>query len=78
MGQAITILRVGVRDVGFGFAEFGLREFDDRAQSQVVARLREIQREVCFLAELLCDGQPLVRLIRLLPACANVARDVVA
>src|SRR5579863_1012579 len=75
--QEISILRVGIRDVGFCLPKFRLREFHDRTETEVVACLRKIQGEIRLLAELLRHREPLVRLICLLPACANVARDVV-
>ena len=56
LGQEISILSVGVGDVGFGLAEFSLREFHDRGETQIVTRLRQVEREVRLLAELLRHG----------------------
>ena len=33
MGQAILVAGIGVGDVGLGFLEFGLAEFDDGAET---------------------------------------------
>jgi hypothetical protein len=42
-GQAILALDVGVGDVGLSFLELGLAEFDDGAETDVVAGSREVK-----------------------------------
>jgi hypothetical protein len=37
LGQAVLVLRVGIGDVRFRFLKFGLAEFNNRAQTEIVA-----------------------------------------
>jgi len=53
LGQAILVASISVGDVGLGFLELGLAEFDDGAQTQVVTGLRQIEGEAGLLAQLL-------------------------
>ena len=78
MRQAILEFRIGVLDVGFRFLQFGLREFDDRAETQVIAGFCKVEGEVSLLPELLCDGETFESAAGILPGVANVAGDVVA
>jgi len=50
LGQAILVFGIGVGDVGFGFSEFGLAEFDDRAETEIVAGLREVEGQAGLFA----------------------------
>src|SRR5580693_1123374 len=76
--QAILVFGVGVLDVGFGFLEFGLREFDDGTETEIVTRLRQSEREAGLLAQLLSYGEPFESAAGILPGVAHVAGDVVA
>ena len=76
-GQATLILRIGVRDIRFGLLQFGLPEFNDRTETEVVARLRQVQPKIRLVAKLLCEARPFERLPGLLPRDSSVARDTV-
>ena len=72
------VFGVGVGEVGFGFLEFSLTEFDDGAEAEVVAGLREVETEAGLFAELLGDGEAFEGAVSVLPGIANVASNVVA
>ena len=78
MGQAILVLGIGVGDVGLGFLELGLAEFDDRAETKIVAGLRQIKSEAGLFAELLSDRKALESTVGILPGNSHVTCDVVA
>ncbi len=78
MGQAILVAGIGVGDVGLGFLEFGLAEFDDGAETEMVARLRKVEGEAGLFAQLLGDGKSLVGAGDVLPGSAHIARDIVS
>ena len=46
------VLGGGVGDISFGFSEFGLAEFDDGAKTEIVAGLREVERQPGLFAQL--------------------------
>src|SRR5258708_15931425 len=71
--QAIAVTRIGVSDVRLGLPQLCLAEFDNRAEPQVVTLLRQIQRQVRLLAQLLRDREPTDRLILILPRAPHVA-----
>lgn len=77
LGEAILIAGVGVGNVGFGFLEFGLAGFDDGAEAEIVAGLREIEGEVGLLAEFVSDGETREGPVGILPGIANIAGDIV-
>jgi len=37
LGQAVLVAGIGVGDVGLGFLEFGLTEFNDGAKTEIIA-----------------------------------------
>lgn len=78
MGQAILVCGIGVGDVSLGLLEFGLAKFDDGAETEVVAGLREVEGQARLFAKLLCDGEALIGAGGVLPGSTDVARDVVA
>ena len=49
----IVKARVGRTDGGFGLLQLCLAELDDRAQSEVVTGLGEIEREIGLIEQLL-------------------------
>ena len=50
LGQAILVIGIRVGDVGLGFLEFGLAKFDDGAETEVVAGLREVEGQTGLFA----------------------------
>ena len=78
MGQAILVAGIGVGDVGLGFLEFGLAEFDDGAETEMVARLCKVEGEAGLFAQLLSDGKSLVGAGDVLPGSAHIAGDIVS
>src|SRR5262245_12610613 len=75
--EAILIIGVGIGDVGFGFGQFRLAEFHNGREAEVVASLREIERERSLFAHLASNAQPLVTTIGVLPGYSYVPSDVV-
>ena len=45
-GGLVGVAGLGVADLGLGLGQLRLAEFDDAAESELVAGLREIEREV--------------------------------
>ena len=50
-----------------------LTEFNNRSQSKMIAGLRETERKVCLIDELLRNRQPVVSCLRVKPTRAHVA-----
>ena len=69
---------IGVGDVGLGFLEFGLTEFNDGAKTEIIAGLREVESQASLLAQLLGYGKTLESASGVLPGSSHVARDVVS
>jgi hypothetical protein len=44
------VFGIGVGDVGLGFLELGLTEFDDGAETEIVAGLREVEGQTGLFA----------------------------
>ena len=70
-------MRVGVLEFGVGFREFGLTVFDDGAESELVAGLRQFESQVRLLAQLLRYRKPLIRLAGIEPTVSDIPCDVV-
>jgi hypothetical protein len=54
LGQAILVFGVGVFDVGFGFLQLGLGKLNDGAETEMVARLGEREREIGLRTKVAC------------------------
>ena len=78
MRQAILIFSIRIGDIGLGFLKFGLAEFDDGAEAEIVAGLRQVEGQSGLLAQLLSDGKALVGACRVLPGSTDVACNVIA
>src|ERR1700687_2387276 len=50
LGEAILVIAIRVGDVGLGFLESGLAKFDDAAETEVVAGLREVEGQTGLFA----------------------------
>src|SRR4029077_4050132 len=78
LGQAILVGGIGVGDVCFGLAQFRLGKLHYGAESQVIPLLRQVEREVGLLSQLLGDRETLIGLIGLSPGCRDAAPKFVA
>jgi hypothetical protein len=78
LGQAILVAGIGVGDVGLGFLEFGLTEFNDRAKTESIAGLREVESQASLLAQLPSYRKTLESASGVLPGSPHVARNVVS
>lgn len=71
------ILRAGFVDFGLRFVELRLTEFDDRAKSQLVTRLSEIEGHSSLLLQALVDGELLIGCVGVEPGYAHVPNDLI-
>ena len=70
--MGVRILNVRIR-----LLQFRLAKLHDGSQSQLVPRLRQFQRQVGLLFQLLGNRQSLVRILAVQPAIPHIARDVI-
>src|SRR5260370_14383955 len=77
LGQPILVLGIRVGNVGLGFLEGSLAEFDDGAETDVVAGLREGEGQARLIAQLPGGGKALIGSVGVPPGVSDVAGDVV-
>src|ERR1700685_3611591 len=58
--QPVVIARLRIADLGLGLLQLSLAQFNDGSESQVVARLGEIECEIGLLQQLLGHSQTLI------------------
>ena len=76
--EAVFIACLCVADLRLRLLQLRLAQFDDRAQSQLVARLGQVKRLIGLVQELSSDAHTFVSSVSIQPCSADVTRDPVA